>query len=419
MTTTRDRSSIGGARRRWLLRLIAICLGLLLPLVVLEGALRLFGPILPGNYDTGAYLIRHATLGHFHVPSFNGWIKAREFTTHVSINALGLRDRRQSYQKPPGVFRVLFLGDSFVEAVQVRQSDGVAERLEQELNRGASRPVEVINAGVAAYGTVQESLLLDHIGEQLEPDLVLVLFYVGNDLTNNNYRLELWDGNLSLALKPYFDLDRDGNLRLIPGPPPSSERGLSSAMRRCCLLYNVIETGVYNKLDQNYPREQLEAIGGLRAPLTGLYDTQPDAEWERAWRISEALIARLRDRSAEIGARLVVAGAPDWRALDPEAWREELQRGNPRSNRLASGRLQIEAPTNRLGVIADRLGVPFINLLPPLQAASADGTLLYFDFDKHWNVAGHAVAARAIDELLREGGLTVSAQASGSTASSR
>jgi hypothetical protein len=190
-------------------------------------------------------------------------------------------------------------------------------------------------------------------------------------------------------------------------------------MRRCCLLYNVIETGVYNKLDQNYPREQLEAIGGLRAPLTGLYDTQPDAEWERAWRISEALIARLRDRSAEIGARLVVAGAPDWRALDPEAWREELQRGNPRSNRLASGRLQIEAPTNRLGVIADRLGVPFINLLPPLQAASADGTLLYFDFDKHWNVAGHAVAARAIDELLREGGLTVSAQASGSTASSR
>jgi hypothetical protein len=399
--------------------LTAIGVGLLLPLVALEVALRLFGPILPGNYDTGAYLIRHAELGHFHVPSFDGWIKAREFTTHLSINAFGLRDRRQSPQKPPGVFRVLFLGDSFVEAVQVQQSDGVAERLERELNRDASRPVEVINAGVAAYGTVQESLLLDHIGEQLEPDLVLVLFYVGNDVTNNNYRLELWDEDLSLALKPYFDLDREGNLRLIPGPPPMSERSLSSVMRRCCMLYNVIETGVYNKLDQNYPREQLEAIGGLRAPLTGLYDTQPDGEWERAWRISEALLARMRDHSAQLGARLVVVAAPDWRALDPEAWRDELQRGNPRSNRLASGRLQIDAPTNRLGVIADRLGVPFVNLLPSLQAASVDGTRLYFDFDKHWNAAGHAAAARAIDLALRERGLTDSPHAAGSAPKGR
>ena len=111
-------------------------------------------------------------------------------------------------------------------------------------------------------------------------------------------------------------------------------------------------------------------------------------EWDRAWRITETLLARMRDRSAEMGAPFVVVAAPDWRALDPEAWREELRRGNPSSNRLASGRLQISAPTDRLGTIADRLGVPYVNLLPPLQRASADGTRLYFDFDKHWNPAG-------------------------------
>ena len=407
-TPAPERSSSGGLMRRWLLRSLAICLGLLSPLLILEVALRLFGPILPGNYDTGAYLVRHAELGHFHVPNFDGWIKAREFTTRVSINAAGLRDRRENLEKPPGTFRILLLGDSFVEAVQVQQRDGVAERLERALNRDASRPVEVVNAGVAAYGTVQESLLLDHIGAQVEPDLVVVLFYVGNDVNNNNYRLELWDGDLSLALKPYFDLDREGSLRLIPGPPPSSQRGLRDTMRRCCMLYNVIETGVYNKLDQNYPRELLEAIGGLDTPLTGLYDTQPSGEWERAWRITEALLARMRDQSAALGARLVVVAAPDWRALEPEAWRDEIQRGNPRSNRLASGRLQIDAPTNRVGLIADRVGVPYVNLLPPLQAASADGTRLYFDFDKHWNPAGHEAAARAIEQALRAAGLTAS-----------
>jgi hypothetical protein len=407
-TISRQAKPAPGRRTRWTVRLLAIVIGLVLPLLLLEVVFRLFGPILPGNYDTGAYLIRDEALGHFHVPSFDGWIKAPEFTSRVTINPLGLRDRRQIAEKPPGTFRILLLGDSFVEAVQVQQSEGVAERLEVALNQNASQPVEVINAGVAAYGTGQEFLLLDKMGAQFQPDLVLLLFFVGNDVTNNNYRLELWDSNLSLALKPYFDLEKDGSLRLLQGPPPLPERGWTNTMRRCCLLYNVIETGVYNKLQQNYPREQLEAIGGLRTPLTGLYDTQPEEEWDRAWRISEALLARVRDRAAQMGAPLVVAAAPEWRALEPEAWREELQRGNPRSNRLASGRLQIEAPTDRIGMIADRLGVPFVNLLPPLREAFAEGVPLYFEFDKHWNRAGHAVAARALDRAIRKANLTVS-----------
>jgi hypothetical protein len=401
---------VAGSGRRWLLRLVAILVGLLLPLLLLEAAVRIFGPILPGNYDTGAYLVRDEALGHFHVPGFDGWIKAPEFTTRVTISPLGLRDRRQVYEKPAGTFRVLFLGDSFVEAVQVQQAQGVAERLEQALNQGSPRPVEVINAGVAAYGTGQEMLLLDNLGERLKPDVVVLLFFVGNDVTNNNYRLELWGDNdkekLGNALKPYWDLNKDGTLRMISGPPPRPLSGFTNTMRRCCVLYNVFETGVYNKLNQNYPREQLEAIGGLRTPLTGLYDTQPNEDWSQAWKISETLLAQIRDHSAKLGATLVIAGGPEWRALEPDAWREEIQRGNPNSNRLSSGRLQITAPTDKLGEIVDRLGVPYINLLPPFEKAFAQNPHLYYEFDKHWTAAGHAVAAQAIDRALRERGLT-------------
>ena len=409
--TGKSRGTGGGTRRRSRGRLIlgrtlAVALGVLVPLLLLELSLRLFGPWMPGNYDTGAYLVRNESLGHFHVPGFDGWIKAKEFTTHVKISPLGLRDRRTSYEKPPGTLRVLFLGDSFVEAVQVQQGEGVAERLEAELNRTSSQPVEVINGGVAAYGTGQELLLLEQEVYKYQPDVVLLLFFVGNDVTNNNYRLELWDSNLKLALKPYWDIDKQGNLREIPGPPPNPPTGLVQSLRNCCLLYNVVETGVFNKLNQDYPRERLEAIGGVKTPLTGLYDTQPEDEWLRAWKISEALLAQIRDRSTELGVPFVIAGGPEWRTLDAEAWRDEIEKSNPRSNRLSSGRLQITAPTDQLGQIASRLGVPYIDLLPPFQeATAAGGGPYYFDFDKHWNPDGHAVAAQAIADALRRLGL--------------
>ncbi|MFN8636796.1 MAG: SGNH/GDSL hydrolase family protein [Chloroflexota bacterium] len=397
----------GGALGRWAGRSVAILAGLLVPLLLLEVVLRLFGPILPGNYDTGAYLVRDETLGHFHVRGFHGWIKAPEFTTEVQISPLGLRDRRQSYAKPPGTFRVLLLGDSFLEAVQVQQWQGVAERLEVLLNQDSPRPVEVINGGVAAYGTGQELLLLDQVGAQFQPDLVVLLFFVGNDLTNNNYRLELWDGDLKLRLKPYFDLEGNSQeLKYIPGPPPVPRNGFAETMRRSSVLYNVVETGVYNKLQLSYPREQLEAIGGLRTPLTGLYDTQPPDEWARAWRISEALLGRIRDRSTQLGAPLVVAGIPEWRVLDPAAWEDEIRKSNPRSNRLDSGRLKIGAPIDNLAEVVSRVGVPFIDLQPPIEAAGRDGTRLYYDFDKHWTAAGHAVAAEAIARELRTSGLS-------------
>jgi hypothetical protein len=390
------RMTSGG--RLWLFRALAILLGVLVPLLLLEASLRLFGPFLPGNYDTGAYLVRHPSLGHFHEPGFDGWIKSREFTTHVQISPLGLRDPRTSYEKPPGTYRVLFLGDSYVESVQVQASEGITQRLEVALNRDGSRPVDVINAGVAAYGTGQELLLLEQEGVKYQPDLIVLLFYVGNDVTNNNYRLELWDNNLKLALKPYFDLDKDGALKLIPGPPPAPRTGFAYSLRHCCVLYNVFETGVMNKFGWSYPRESLEAIGGLRTPLRGLYDTQPEDQWAHSWRITEVLLAKIRDRATEIGAPLVIAAAPEYRAMKPDLWANEVA-----GNRLASGRLSISAPNDHVGAIADRLGVRYIDLLPPLKrAAEAGADRLYYDFDEHWTAEGHAVAASAVEQALRE-----------------
>src|SRR5687768_15553169 len=64
------RIETAGRTRRWpsgrviLGRLLAMALGILVPLLLLEASLRILGPWPPGNYDTGAYLVRHQDLGH-------------------------------------------------------------------------------------------------------------------------------------------------------------------------------------------------------------------------------------------------------------------------------------------------------------------------------------------------------------------
>ena len=133
----------------------------------------------------------------------------------------------------------------------------------------------------------------------------MLFFCHCNDIPNNNYRMELIDGDLARALKPYFDLtDGSSELRLIPPPPPSHAHAASaSAFATASLLYNVIETGVVYKFELQNPQEAFNGVDGLIDPTRGKYDAKPTGEWDRSWRITDGHpgateSARGRDRRA-------------------------------------------------------------------------------------------------------------------------
>jgi hypothetical protein len=64
-------------------------------------------------------------LGTRPVPGRSGWWtqEDREFVVPVTINSHGWRDVERPVDKPPGTTRVLVLGDSFAEALQVPLDD--------------------------------------------------------------------------------------------------------------------------------------------------------------------------------------------------------------------------------------------------------------------------------------------------------
>jgi len=400
-----DSSRRAGERRRGrggviAVRILAVLLGLLLPLLMLEVAIRLFGPFLPGNYDTGSMVRRHPTLGHFHPANTSTWVKTPQFTVRLDFNSMGLRDPRPSVAKTPGVFRILALGDSYVEGAQVQGNQTVSARMEAMLSQKLGRPVEVINGGVFGYGSAQEYLLLDELGLQYQPDLVVLFFCHCNDIANNNYRLELINGELWRALKPYYDLPDDSDeLRLIPPPPPSARTSLRERLRDWSLLYNVIETGVVYKLELQNPQEAFNGVDGLEDPTRGKYDAKPTGEWERSWRITDRVIEMIRDRAAEAGAPLAIVQIPEWRMMDRAYWQRDANKRMVESKKGGP-----EAPIHLMDGIADRLGVPDLDLYQVFRPkVEADGLFAYHvESDYHWNVQGNQLAAEAVSAFLIE-----------------
>ena len=107
----------------------------------------------------------------------NHWYAA-EFDVPVATNRLGFRDLERPLEKPSGVKRIAFLGDSFIEAVQVPVEQTAAKRAEELLNAARKGPQpswETLNFGISNFGVGQYLLTWDAYAKAYRPDYVAVL----------------------------------------------------------------------------------------------------------------------------------------------------------------------------------------------------------------------------------------------------
>ena len=94
----------------------------------------------------------------------------------LGINRDGFRDRDFTADKK-GKKRILFLGDSFVEGVNVDAGASMPKVLERRLGKG----VEVFNMGVVGYGPDQALKVFQKFAPRLKPDMVIQGIFPGND----------------------------------------------------------------------------------------------------------------------------------------------------------------------------------------------------------------------------------------------
>jgi lysophospholipase L1-like esterase len=94
-----------------------------------------------------------------------------------STNALGMRDREYTVAKPPGTFRIAFVGDSIGAGWGVSDGEGFEPLLEQSLSERSRRAggpaIEILNFAVPGHGPGQRWDHFARVGWTMAPDLVL------------------------------------------------------------------------------------------------------------------------------------------------------------------------------------------------------------------------------------------------------
>ena len=100
--------------------------------------------------------------------------------TDISINSHGFRGREYTVAKPPGVYRIVVLGDSITFGNNLPANQNYPSLLENQFNQHGKR-VEVLNLGLGGYDTLQEVATLEDTGLKFAPDMV-VLGYCINDI---------------------------------------------------------------------------------------------------------------------------------------------------------------------------------------------------------------------------------------------
>jgi hypothetical protein len=350
------------------------------------------------DYDLSPNWRYHPVLGWSQVPNGSYEFVRDDRPVRVRFNSLGFRDDEHSQLKPAGVRRIVLIGDSFCEAVQVNLEETFHQELERLLNDHGPERWEVINLGVGDFGTAQARIALTEYGFGYDPDVVIQQIFPLNDICNNSIALHGLCRSSNDRFRPYF-VERDGVLQQVSANP------IETWLRRHLVTYQVLEYWGLRRFGRNpQDPDDPDRPRRLRArgfdgvdPLLLTYAEaadQPPAVAD-GWHMTERLIEDIVTMTREQGIAYVGLVVPFEPRLREAQWEEFVSLMPPPP-------LNRRYPEDRLTPLFDGLGVPSVMALDALQPY-LDEVLPYVD--GHLSSAGHRRTAEALYRRMIEAGI--------------
>lgn len=308
--------------------------------------------------------------------------KSADVNVQFRINGQGMRaDRDYAHEKPPGVKRILSLGDSYTVGYEVELEQTFSSVLEARL-RAQGLQVEVLNCGVSGYSNAEECLYVEKELLRYQPDLVLVSFY-WNDLADN-------------VRSGLFQLEGEQLVQKREGYVPGGGLGdwlnqswlfslLSERSNAFCLLKERLTILLKGRMVQAGQRE-LEQAGAQAAGGGGEGESPEDAYQRRlALAIFERLYAGLAARKVPLVIQSIPLRMPVKQA--DGSFQEVLLESFPP------------------GFDATRSGTLFFSAKEVLDPLVGKETLYYRRSHWHWTPIAHQRSGERLAELILERGL--------------
>jgi len=369
---------------------------LVMLLVVGELAVRLF------TDTTRPMLVVDSVLGRRHVRSMDRMEYDPESRreVHAVTNRFGFRFDDLPFEKPAGTRRVALLGDSMIAAWQVEEEETAAHLMQERLNASADgERWEMLNFGVPAAGTGPEYVVYRELARRFDPDVVLCVYFVGNDFGDNSIRL-------SRRNRIYFDLDEQGGL--VQLPYPSLAARFNELLNEHSRLY-VWQKDALSALKAKPVVASGDATleerhawhGDSIRPSEWIYYTGADEPAAHSWAVTRAVVHAFASRVRGDGHAFGLVLLPCSQQVhdDEFAFLREV------AGELGD-RFDPLNPSRRLAEICAEAGVPFIDLLPGFRAAApshselARDEWLFLNGRGHLNERGNEVLGKLLAEAV-------------------
>jgi hypothetical protein len=252
---------------------------------------------------------------------------------------------------------------------------------------------EVISFGMSGFNTAQEYLAYLKHGRKFSPNLVILMFTLGNDISGNSSEI------FYSKTKPFFNLV-DGKLTQTHFPK-SIQRNFVKK-----ILFDYLESPrfIYNKAKVNplfiWLFNLRSAIFPAEAKVVTaddeeiyLYLENPPGVWQRAWKITAALIKSLNQAVLKDGSQLLVVTIPTSGQVFPDSVAQALKQAGK-----ADLKFDVLKPNKKFEQLANENNFYFLPLLEYLKplGSKISGP------DGHFSYKAHEVVADVLFDFIKE-----------------
>jgi len=356
---------------------IFLSLGVFLALLLVsEGLVRIFSPQMVVIYSD---IYQPAVeLGYEHKPDLRTEIAMSDSKVDYCTDDRGDRiscNKDRSKKNCDG--RILIVGDSFMDALEVNYEKSTAGLLEKMLSEKSGRKICVDNTAVAGYDPVQYRIIAKRRVQQLQYDAALIFVYLGNDI--DNYRADSYPAQV--PVESVFKLF----------PRPFSLENIYShwfcpfkeILKQHSQLSILIRNTFYNTLSRLHLMSEY-------IPWIILKDNKAKPAWSRTSSL-------LNQSSVELSEKNI----PYLFVILPPSCIVEKRVMNDymKFYSIPGDSIDIYQYQKVFLPMLEKMSIPYVDLTDQIGSEKNPGRF-YGRINKHFNSEGHAETARLIEPWL-------------------